>query len=218
MATGGRTEGTAGASARSEHERRRAQRERRARQRHGPLAGLLLALAGAPEHERRWARGAEGEERVAVALERCRPEVALLHDRAVPGSRANIDHLVVAPSGVWVVDAKRYAGRVRVRRPLLGPATLRIGGRDRTALVAGVLRQAELVARVVHAHVPSAAVRGAVCFVDGDLPLLGVPTVDGVAVLHRRALRRCLDADGPLRPEHVTALAAVLAERFPPAA
>jgi hypothetical protein len=26
--------------------------------------------------------------------------------------RANIDHLIVPSSGVWVVDAKNYAGRV----------------------------------------------------------------------------------------------------------
>jgi hypothetical protein len=34
----------------------------------------------------------------------------VLHDREVPGTRANIDHLVVAGDGVWVVDTKRWAG------------------------------------------------------------------------------------------------------------
>jgi hypothetical protein len=220
MGTSGRTDGVAGASARREHERRRAGRERRARERHGRLAGLLLALAGAPQHERRWAHGAGGEERVAAVLEqRCRPEVALLHDRAVPRSRANVDHLAVAPSGVWVVDAKRYTGAVRVRRPLLGRASLRVGGRDRTSLVDGVLRQVDLVTPVVEAYVPGTPVHGALCFVDGDLPLplLGRPAVDGVAVLGPRALARQLNADGPLRPDHVTALTGVLAARFAPA-
>jgi hypothetical protein len=33
-----------------------------------------------------------------------------LHDLAVPGSRANIDHLVVGPGGVFVIDSKQYRG------------------------------------------------------------------------------------------------------------
>jgi hypothetical protein len=37
----------------------------------------------------------------------------VLHDRAVPRGRANIDHIAVVPSGVWVIDTKRYRGRVR---------------------------------------------------------------------------------------------------------
>ena len=32
----------------------------------------------------------------------------VLHDLAVPGSRANVDHLVIGPTGVWVVDTKAY--------------------------------------------------------------------------------------------------------------
>jgi hypothetical protein len=38
-----------------------------------------------------------------------------LHDLAVPGSRANIDHLVIGPTGLWVVDSKAFRGRVVVR-------------------------------------------------------------------------------------------------------
>jgi len=46
---------------------------------------------------------------VAAALDNCcRPEVVVLHDRAIPGSRANIDHIGIGPTGVWVIDTKRY--------------------------------------------------------------------------------------------------------------
>lgn len=41
--------------------------------------------------------------------------IRVLHDRRVPGTRGNIDHLVVAPAGIFVVDAKRYDGLIRVR-------------------------------------------------------------------------------------------------------
>jgi hypothetical protein len=39
----------------------------------------------------------------------------VLHDRRIPGRRSNIDHLVIARSGVWVVDTKRYRGKVERR-------------------------------------------------------------------------------------------------------
>lgn len=66
-----------------------------------------------------WARGAGGEERVAQLLAKhLDPSVVVLHDRAIARSRANIDHIAIAGSGVWVIDAKRYKGKVAVSKPL----------------------------------------------------------------------------------------------------
>ena len=57
-------------------------------------------------------RGAPGEERLVGRLnELAGPLLRVLHDRRIPRSSANIDHLVVTPNGVYVVDAKRYRGR-----------------------------------------------------------------------------------------------------------
>ncbi len=56
----------------------------------------------------------------------------------MPGSRANIDHLAVAPSGVYVIDAKRYKGKIEVRRPLFGKSKLLIASRDKTKLLDGL--------------------------------------------------------------------------------
>ena len=39
---------------------------------------------------------------------------AVLHDLAGPGSGANLDHVVIGPGGVFVVDSKQYRGRLRV--------------------------------------------------------------------------------------------------------
>jgi hypothetical protein len=69
--------------------------------------------------------------------------VLALHDRRIPGSRANIDHVVVAPSGVWVIDAKLYQGKVERRTS--GPIWRRelsvfVGGRDRTKVIHGRVR------------------------------------------------------------------------------
>ena len=62
-----------------------------------------------------WRRGAAGERRTArllAALER--QGWAVLHDLALPGSRANIDHLVIGPGGVFVIDSKQYRGRLQL--------------------------------------------------------------------------------------------------------
>jgi hypothetical protein len=218
MSTEHHRDGTAGASARREHDRRKARREDAVRAKHPRIGAVLLALKEPPAHERRWAHGAGGEEMVAAALDaRCRPEVAVLHDRRTPGARANIDHIAVGPSGVWVVDTKRYKGKIQVAKPLFGPAKLKIAGRDQTKLVAGLIRQVELVAPAVGGVLTDVPVRGAFCFVEGDLPLLGTPSVDGILLLHRRSLAKRLNADGPLTVEDSATVIAALAERFPPA-
>jgi hypothetical protein len=107
--------GTAGASAQREHDRRAANREERVRERFGRrFGGAIIALVPEPQTTRAWAKGARGEQRLAEALAGL-PDVVALHDRCVPGTRGNIDHLVIAPAGLFVVDAKHYEGRLRIR-------------------------------------------------------------------------------------------------------
>ena len=55
-----------------------------------------------------------GERRVAAALADLREAWTVLHDRLLrPGqSDANLDHVVVGPGGLFLVDAKNRAGRV----------------------------------------------------------------------------------------------------------
>ncbi len=198
-------ESVAGASARREYERRRGNREARVRDRLGPLGGVVLAVSSGPQHEQAWARGAEGEVKLARKLERWTAGhgVVLLHDRRMPRSRANIDHLAIGPSGVTVIDAKRYSGRIAVERRggLLRERTehLLVDGRDKTKLVDGVLAQADAVRAVLangpHATVP---VRSVLCFVDGDWPLFGRLEVRGVPVLPPRQTAKLCRADGQL--------------------
>lgn len=59
-------------------------------------------------------QGADGEERTASVLNPLSGDGWwVLHDLAVRGSRANIDHLVVAPTGFFVVDSKHWTHRAR---------------------------------------------------------------------------------------------------------
>ena len=112
---------------------------------------------------------AVGEERLGAHLNSLSsPTLIVLHDRRIPKTRANIDHMVIAESGVWVIDTKRYKGRPQLkiegglRRPCV--EKLIVGRRDCAKLVDGVLKQVDLVANLV-APIP---VAGILCFIDAD--------------------------------------------------
>lgn len=201
--------GTPGASAAREYDRRRTAREERIRTDHPRLGGLILALSDEPQHIRAWDRGRGGEQAVADLLEDRTKDspVVLLHDRRVPGSRANIDHLAIAPTGVYIIDAKDWTGKVAVDKPLLGKPKLRIAGRDQTKLIDGLDRQIDAVTAVLDADVP---VHGVLCFTKADLPLLGTTRMRGHLLLYRKALAKRLLSDGPLDQVTIDAVAAQL--------
>jgi Nuclease-related domain len=86
-------------------------------------AGLLgLVVAGLvgwrlrfrpSEQARTWKRGAAGERHTARILDRLTHDgFVVFHDLAVPGSPANVDHLVIGPTGVFVIDSKQWTGSV----------------------------------------------------------------------------------------------------------
>ena len=112
------TPGVPGRSARAESERRAAAEDerRRGRRARRPLLGRLAnALDGPNTAGDTYAKGAVGEEKLGAALDGLVDSgLFVLHDRRRPRTAANIDHLVVSPGGVWVVDAKRYAGIVKI--------------------------------------------------------------------------------------------------------
>jgi hypothetical protein len=146
-----------------------------------------------------------------------------LHDRGIPGRRTNIDHLVVCPSGVLVIDAKHYQGRPerRVQGGLIRPRTetLIVARRDRTRLVDGVHRQVEHVRAVLDDGALFALpVRGMLCFINADWPLLGASfSIDWVQVLWPRKAVAELRRPGPLTGTAIEAVYQLLKARFPSA-
>ncbi len=186
--------GIAGSSARREYERRKAKHEEQLRGRWGKLGGIAVALSDEKQSTKAWTIGAVGEERLGARLDSLvSKSVAVLHDRRIPGSKANIDHIAITPAGIWVIDAKRYKGRPELKgeggvlRPRI--EKLVVGRRDCTKLVDGVLKQIELVRDVV-ADVP---VAGTLCFVEADWPLIGGAFVTrGVHVLWPKRLAKLL--------------------------
>ena len=135
----------------------------------GMAALASLQLLSPSRTEKAWAKGAAGERVVGAALDRLAgDQVRVLHDRRMPRSRANLDHIAVTQSGVFTIDAKRYAGRLEVRGR---GQQLWIARRDRSKLLDQAHRQAAAVAGVLaEAGLPEVPVTPALCFVDTELP------------------------------------------------
>jgi hypothetical protein len=186
----------------------------------GLALGVLVALAAGwglrfrPSPDARaWRRGAVGERRTARLLAGLeRHGWAVLHDLAVAGSRANLDHLVIGPAGVFVIDSKQYCGRLRLdpsgrlwhgRYPLAPTLRAVSFEADQAALV---LTDPDVVV------VPIVAVHGA------QVPW-GKVVMDGVPVVAARRLPSMLrQLPTVLGPERVAGLADQARLRFHAAA
>lgn len=214
--------GVAGGSAAREWRRRHERREREVRARWGRLGGIALALGEDPHSTSAWAYGANGEAMLGKLLDPLGEEgMAVLHDRRIPGSRANIDHLVVAPWGVFVIDAKNYKGRVE-RRDRGGffstDYRLYVGGRDKTALIAGLDKQVEAVRTALQPEFADVSICKTLCFVDADWSLFASPIeLGGAHVLWPRALGKLIRTKGSLSREQITAIEQQLARTLPKA-
>jgi hypothetical protein len=149
-----------------------------------------------------WRRGAAGERRTARLLHPLeRQGWAVLHDLALPGGRANLDHLVIGPGGVFVIDSKQYRGRLQ----LDAVGKLWHGRYPLTPALRAVSFEADRAARVLPdpgvAVVPIVAVQGA------QVPW-GEVVVEGVPVVTARRLPSLLRQLPPvLAPERVAAVA-----------
>ena len=155
------------------------------------------------------------EESVGAALERrSRDEVRFLHRRSMPLAGPSIDHIAIAPGGVWVIDARRYDGEAYVVGR--GPAQqLWIGDINRTDLVDDLSDQVEAVAGIVEEICPDVRTHGALCFVDTDLPVFRTLTVRGYPLCWAKAMAKRLNVDGPVDDVWGQRLVEELAAAFP---
>lgn len=220
-------DGTPGASLRREYERRRASREERIRTNHKYLGRMMLALSDEPASTKALAVGALGEERLAARLQQdCAPTVLFLHNRKLGRGRrgGDIDHVAIAPSGIYLIDAKRYPDKkVRVERRggILAPVTehLMIGGRDRSKLLDGCDKQVAAVSDALGDHplVGTVTVTPLLCFVEALLPMFGKPTARGVRLVGPKATVKMLRSEGALDAEARQSLHRHLGFMLPPA-
>jgi hypothetical protein len=151
---------------------------------------------------RNWQRGARGEQRTARQLNRLAHHGwVVFHDLAVPGSRANVDHLAIGPAGVFLVDSKNWRGQL-----VFAPdGTLWHGSYPLTATLATIGFEARAIAGAL--AVPGLAVEPLLVVHGSTIPW-GEQYLGGVAVLPARRLVATLLALPPLlTDEQVTQLA-----------
>ncbi|MEZ0578152.1 nuclease-related domain-containing protein [Nocardioides sp. MH1] len=148
----------------------------------------------------KWERGAEGEGRTATALQGLpADEWTTYHDVRWPGrQQANLDHVVVGPSGVYVIDSKNWTGTVAVVA-----GVLRQNGHRREREALAVADAATAVARLVPWVRPE-DVQPVLCFVGapvvGDVYAHGVTLCNVDALAERLAMRPHV-LDAPTREE-----------------
>jgi hypothetical protein len=185
-----------------------------------PAAGLLVTMVAAggawwrlrfrpsPETQA-WRRGADGERHVARLLEPLvRAGWGVSHDLRVPGSKANVDHVVIGPPGVFAIDTKNYRGRLHLSRDglLWHGRTFLLPTLSATRWEADMLQDRIGAPDIV--VVPIVAVLGAV------VPF-GEVTSMGVTVIPARRLSGVLRSLPPtLTPERAREVAAQMNRRI----
>lgn len=185
--------------------------------------GLLLALLVWTLLRRRgaaasWRAGARGERRTARRLDRLRRRgFTVLHDLGIPGSAANLDHVVVGAAGVVVVDSKYRSGHVRFSGR---SGHVRIGNTGAPLLVKSVRWEADKVSRILEAelgrsisvraalavHVPRSRIPGWRRFECYGIPILPADSVN----------RWVLSLDPELSSSEISVVVNVVQERFAP--
>jgi hypothetical protein len=179
--------------------------EHRARQARAQAAELRIEaerlVARASELEGRagkYRKGYEGERTIGALLDELRAEGwVVLHDRRrSPRSPANIDHVVVGPSGVYVIDAKKWSGLLR-----LDEQGMAVGRWRKDKELDSVRVDAETVGKAARALIPGTPSCGVLAFV-GDVGLVGPTNHGGEVLLQQGELLAWLRA----RPQQLSAL------------
>ncbi|MGW6605169.1 nuclease-related domain-containing protein [Streptomyces sp. NPDC055036] len=185
-------------------------------------AGLVVALGivayGVRQTYRRtrtsWAKGAAGEVATARLLAPlARRGFGVLHDRAIPGSRANLDHLVIGTAGVAYVDSKAWLSKKSKLKVEGG--TLRYGRYDQSEALRKVIWEAEQAARALGCDVrPFVAVHGAK--VPGPRGRIEIQGVTVVSAKKLPGLLRSLMPQPGWTADRITAVEQLAEQRLPP--
>jgi hypothetical protein len=143
---------------------------------------VASALFATPNSITAWQTGEQGELRTGRLLEPLEAQgFRILHDRKIPGSRANIDHIVIGPPGIFVVETKSLGGTLQIR-----DNDVFVSGRRRTKMIDEVKREALAVQTALAGELAANrwTVSPIICVHRADLPWLrsevaGVRIVSG---------------------------------------
>jgi hypothetical protein len=108
-----------------------------------------------------WERGAVGQRQIGGVLDHLETEgYSVIHDRRVPGGKVNVDHIVIGPTGVTVIDTKNYRWPVTESKGELWTATTPLRRKLETVVYESAAVERALAGfliplgmRVAHRHV-----------------------------------------------------------------
>lgn len=185
----------------------------------GLMVVALLIAAPARRHGEAAVRGegAAGERRTARMLRSLeRGGYAVLHDRAVPRGRASIDHLVIGPVGVVVVDSADWSGANAVRSDDDGRVW--VGEHPAEQIIRPLTHEAQRVSHALGKEFGRRVPVTSLVAVHGSrMPLRGGLTVEGVMMLRAGRARHWISRlPKRLEPQQVGEVAAAAGRLFPP--
>lgn len=149
----------------------------------GATLSVWQQLFGRRQTTDAWRRGADGEVMTGRILDRLPNGYVVAHDLPMPRSRANIDHVVIGPTGAFTIETKRYANGVTINR-----GRVRASGRGADRIVDQAKGQAKAMSGRLGLPV------AAIVVVHGGVTLgwFSSPTVDGVRFCSPGRLRRVI--------------------------
>ena len=182
-------------------------------------ADTFRKIADRYEAKAAWARrradmhaaGDAGESRLADALAPLEDDGwTLFHNRARPGG-GNIDHLLIGPRGVFVLDSKAWTGPIRIEGEVL-----KANGRSQDRHLRSVTEQVSEVREALRRRGRRFDVNGALVFTGSDPGPDKPRNLRGVVVCGLHSLVPALETRPEvLAPAAVAAISADLAQAFP---
>ncbi len=164
-------------------------------------------------------KGLIGELGVARDLEYLANEYGLtvLHDLSMPGTRANIDHILITPKVLFVIDAKNYTGKVTIATGKDGIKRLRVGGKNQTPLAEKLRTYSDKVADFLTSEGIGIKVVPLLAFYQAQFHEESKLTINGVTVnifgIENEILRYATAKNPSINIEEV---AIKILENFPP--
>ena len=170
-----------------------------------PFRSRVDRLLNPRTAERAWRKGAFGERVTGFWLDRLPDGWFVFHDVPVGARGANIDHVVIAPAGVFTVTTKNLTGAIRVN-----PRTITNDG-HRTNILPKATAEARRAAELLSAAVGRAVeVRAVLAILADEWEIVKEPE-DVLVRGPRGAKNLMLSQPETLTPREVSELAAAAA-------
>ena len=213
--------GEAGASAKRQYKTRSAKDSSKVEFLHPRLAKLLRVDNVDSQTTKNWAKGAVGEEKVGGFLRKFikKNGGVLLNDRQVPGTKKNLDHILITENAVFVIDAKNWSGTISVKSVARNSEVkeiLYLNSYNQTKTVEKMKDQVEVVKQALKVGGFKVEAIGYLIFYGVDWPKKGIPTqVDGVLIKGKNSSDVILGIKSK-RKVDVAAVGTYLEKYFPP--